>query len=289
MINVSLDLYKTFYMVAKLKSMTLAADELMVSQPAVSKSIKTLEDQVGVTLFNRSNKGLELTEEGKMLYERIEPAIILISNAENQFNEFKDLNIGEIKIGISSVLTKCLLTNLIYEFGLKYPNIKISIINGLTNELIEKLNKGHLDFVIFNESHKVENNVDLEKLTSLDYKFFYNPKYFSNINPLKLKDIEEYPLILQPKESNTRMFLEDYCKKNFNPKLEVVSQDLICHFVRKGLGIGFAFENLIDNDLVKVNFGVSMTTNIFLAKNKSLEPSFASKIFIKELKKSLKK
>lgn len=287
MANVNLELYRTFYVVAKCNNMTKAAEELLVSQPAVSKAIRTLEEQIGGTLFNRSKKGINLNEEGKMLFERIKPAMELIQNAENEFGEYQKLNTGEIKIGISSVLSKCLLTDTLYSFGMKYPNIKISIVNGLASDLIDKLNNGQLDFVIFNEAHNDEKSVETEKLTSLDYCFFYNPRYF-NVEAIKIRDMLKYPLILQPKTSNTRKFLESYIHESFNPRMEVVSQSLICDFVRQGLGIGYAFEKLVDDDLVKIKFGVSMTTNILLAKNKSVGFSFAAKTFIKELKNNLK-
>ena len=99
--NIDLELYKVFYIVAKNKHMTKASEELHISQPAISQSIKKLEDQLGGTLFLRSNKGMELTEEGKMFYEYVKGALKLINNAENEFTSFKDLTRGEIKIGCS--------------------------------------------------------------------------------------------------------------------------------------------------------------------------------------------
>ena len=71
--NVNLELYRIFYVVAKHKHMTKASEELCISQPAISQSIKKLEDQLGGTLFLRSNKGMELTEEGKMFFEYLSP------------------------------------------------------------------------------------------------------------------------------------------------------------------------------------------------------------------------
>ena len=107
--NVNLELYRIFYVVAKNNHMTKASEELFISQPAISQAIKKLENQIGGTLFLRSNKGMELTEEGKMLYEHIKGALELIDNAENEFTSFKDLSKGEIKIGCSTTLTKLIL------------------------------------------------------------------------------------------------------------------------------------------------------------------------------------
>ena len=128
--NVDWNLYKVFYIVAKYKSMTKASEVLFVSQPAISKSIKTLEEQIGVSLFNRSSRGINLTEEGKVLFNRIAPAFLSIQNAEDELNNFNDLNVGEIKIGISTVLTKCLLLDSIYKFKTQYPNVKINFTFG---------------------------------------------------------------------------------------------------------------------------------------------------------------
>lgn len=289
--DISLDLYKHFYVVSKYKNMTRAAEELMVSQPAISKSIKQLEIQIGAPLFNRSSRGLELTSEGKMLYNRIKPALELIQNAENEFEEYKELNTGEIKIGISSVLTKCLLLDTLTSFKLKYPNVKISIINGLTSNLIKELNEGKLDFVIYNEVEENPKNVDIEDLTKLQYSLFYNPLYYDLSNIKKIEELKDFPLILQSKESNSRQFFDKYTKNSFDAYMEVMSQDLICQLVDKGLGIGFAFDKLIDlnySNLKKYNLTQIPQTNIKIAKNKGLKPSFASKTFIKELKKELK-
>ena len=147
--NVDLELYRVFYTVAKHKHMTKASEELHISQPAISQSIKKLEDQLGGTLFLRSNKGMELTEEGKMFYEYVKGALELINNAENEFTSFKDLSKGEIKIGCSTTLTKLVLINALKDFHLDYPNININITNDLTSNLINDLKLGKLDVVLF--------------------------------------------------------------------------------------------------------------------------------------------
>ena len=157
--NIDLELYKVFYIVAKNKHMTKASEELHISQPAISQSIKKLEDQLGGTLFLRSNKGMELTEEGKMFYEYVKGALELINNAENEFTSFKDLTKGEIKIGCSTTLTKLILMDALKEFHKEYPNININITNNLTSNLINDLKLGKLDFVIFNESNIKETNL----------------------------------------------------------------------------------------------------------------------------------
>lgn len=286
MMNVDLELYKVFYVVAKNKHMTRASEELHISQPAISQSIKKLEDQLGGTLFLRSNKGMELTEEGKMFYEYVKGALELIGNAENEFTSFKDLSKGEIKVGCSTTLTKLILMDALENFHKDYPNININIVNGLTSNLINDLKLGKLDFVIFNESNVKENNLYLEKIKELKQGFVYNPDYYTD-NVKTFSDLNKLPLILQNGESNSRKLL-DYIALQEHvkliPRMEVVSQELISEFVNIGLGVGFVIIDLANRNFknlkeLEINKTIP-NINVYLALNKSVLLTFASKKFL---------
>ena len=288
--NIDLELYKVFYAVAKNKHMTRASEELHISQPAISQSIKKLEEQLGGTLFLRSNKGMELTEEGKMFFEYVKGALELIKNAENDFTSYKDLTKGEIKIGCSTTLTKLLILDTINEFHKKYPNINFQIENDLTSTLINDLKLGKLDFVIFNESDIKEKNLNLEKLCEMNQGFIYNSNYYKDdIN--SFLDLNKYPLILQKKESNSRKLLDYITSQNsikLHPKMEVVSQELVTEFTNIGLGIGFTIIDLAKRKYpnlkeLKINNKIP-NINIFLATNKSISLPFASKKFLEEFR-----
>ena len=286
MMNVDLELYKVFYVVAKNKHMTRASEELHISQPAISQSIKKLEDQLGGTLFLRSNKGMELTEEGKMFYEYVKGALELIGNAENEFTSFKDLSKGEIKVGCSTTLTKLILMDALENFHKDYPNININIVNGLTSNLINDLKLGKLDFVIFNESNIKENNLYLEKIKELKQGFVYNPDYYTD-NVKTFSDLNKLPLILQNGESNSRKLL-DYIALQEHvkliPRMEVVSQELISEFANIGLGVGFVIIDLANRNFknlkeLEINKTIP-NINVYLALNKSVLLTFASKKFL---------
>lgn len=286
MMNADLELYKVFYVVAKNKHMTRASEELHISQPAISQSIKKLEDQLGGTLFLRSNKGMELTEEGKMFYEYVKGALELIGNAENEFTSFKDLSKGEIKVGCSTTLTKLILMDTLENFHKDYPNININIVNGLTSNLINDLKLGKLDFVIFNESNVKENNLYLEKIKELKQCFVYNPDYYTD-NVKTFSDLNKLPLILQNGESNSRKLL-DYIALQEHvkliPRMEVVSQELISEFANIGLGVGFVIIDLANRNFknlkeLEINKTIP-NINVYLAMNKSISLTFASKKFI---------
>ena len=114
--NINFELYRIFYTVANTKNITKAAEELMISQPAISKSIKNLEEQLGGQLFIRTKRGVILTDEGKEFYNYIKRAMEYIYNAESKFTDLINLNTGTIKIGISSTLTKEFLIPYLEEF-----------------------------------------------------------------------------------------------------------------------------------------------------------------------------
>ena len=287
--NIDLELYRIFYIVAKHKHMTRASEELHISQPAISQSIKKLEEQLDGTLFIRSNKGMELTSEGKMFYDYVKGALELINNAENEFTSFKDLSKGEVKIGASTTLTKIILMDALKKFHKDYPNIEINITNDLTSNLLIDLNKGKLDFVIFNEGDIKETNIKVNQIAELKQGFLYNPDFF-NDNIKKVDELNNYPLIMQKKESNSRKFIDEQMLKQnilLKPKTEVVSQDLVIEFTEAGFGIGFGIIELAKKNYphlkeMSVNKKIPKT-KIYIAENKSINLPFASKKFIEYL------
>lgn len=288
--NVNLELYKTFYVVAKYKHMTKASEELHVSQPAISQAIKKLEEELGGALFVRSNKGMDLTEEGEMFYSYVSGALKLINDAENEFGSFKKLTKGELKIGCSASLTKLVLLQALKEFHQDYPGIKINVVNELTSNLISDLKLGKLDFVIFNESDIKEEGLKLRKLKELKMGFVYNPECFKD-KIVNIEDLNNYPLILQKEASNTRKFLDNLLLAKgirLVPKMEVVSQDLIMEFANIGLGFGFGFVDLAKEkykNLHEIDLNKELpSTSVYLGVNKDMSLSFASKTFIKYLK-----
>ena len=121
------ELYKVFYYVAKNQNITQAANELMVSQPAISKSIKVLEDELNTKLFNRKNNGVSLTNAGEIIYNKIKKSIELIVSAEEDLKSLNNMEKGTINIGAGNTIIQKYLIFYIEEFHKKYPNIDIKI------------------------------------------------------------------------------------------------------------------------------------------------------------------
>lgn len=252
--NINFELYRVFYAVANNGNITKASQELNISQPAISKSIKNLEEQLGGTLFIRTKKGVILTEEGKEFYNYIKQAIEYITNAENKFTDLINLEVGCIKIGISTTLTKEFLLPYLEKFHILYPKIDIQILTNQTFELLPKLRNGLIDIVILNLNNKnYDNDIDIIKCKKINDCFIVNNKYLDLINKkLSLNDLNNYPLILQTKGSNTRDFLDSIAKDNnivFNPNIELASYTLVVEFTKIGFGIGYATKEYIHKEL----------------------------------------
>ena len=251
--NVNLELYKVFISVAKNKNITKAANELCISQPGVSKSIKNLEEQLNCTLFIRTKSGVQLTQEGNMIYEKLTDAIEIIDNAEKSLMEMINMENGYLNIGVSNTLTRNFLLKYIEEFHQLYPNIKIQIYTNPTSELITKARNGIVDLIILNLPYNVPNDFYMQKLKNIQDCFIANKnfEYLKN-KSLNLNELNNYPLILMAKNSNTRTFLDDFClKQNITliPEMELASYSLVVEFIKSGFGIGMVTKDFVKEEL----------------------------------------
>ena len=251
--NINFELYKTFCSVAKNRNITKAANELMISQPAVSKSIKTLEKQIGCVLFVRTKYGVNLTEEGNLLYNNLKVAIEIIENAEEKLQETLNLKQGTLSIGVSNTLTQKYLLHYIEKFHQLYPNIKIKILTNPTFQSITQVRNGIIDFIILNLPYTLPNDFKQIKLKKINDCFIANNNWKELKNKIiPLKDIQKYPLILIAKGSNTRTFLDDFCNKNniiLTPEMELASHSLVTSFTKIGLGIGYSTKEFLKAEL----------------------------------------
>lgn len=286
--NIDYELYRIFYIVAKNGNITRASKELLISEPAVSKSIKNLEGYLGAPLFTRTKKGVNLTTEGITLYEYISKGIEYFKSGEAKFNELINLESGTIRIGINTTLTKEFLMPYLETFHKLYPNINIEIRTNLTSELKSMLKDGLIDMHILNlTNEETKNDFNIIKCKTITDCFVSNKPIKEKIS---IKELNNYPLILQDKNSNTRKFLDDFANKyeiTLKPKIEIGSYYLVSEFSRIGLGIGYITKNYIKNNLDnKELFIVPIkekipSREIGILLNKNTTPNFSTKELIK--------
>lgn len=288
--NISLDYYRIFYVVAKTGNITRAANELMISQPAISKCIKQLEEQLGGQLFVRTKRGVVLTEEGQEFYKYIEQALEFINNAEHKFSEMIHLETGIIKIGISATLTKKFLMPYLEIFHKLYPKIKIQIQTALAARLFSLLRQGLVDIVIVNLPVEKMNDIEVTKVREVQDCFIVGEAYKDLVNKkIHLKDLANYPLVLQSPGSVTRSFLDNFAEQNgvvFQPDMVMSGFSLVVEFTRIGFGIGYTTEDYILDKLnskkvYKLNVVPEIPKRgIGLCYSKRTIPSFCTKKLI---------
>lgn len=250
--SADLELYRVFCEVVKYKNISKTAENMYISQSAITQSIQKLENMLGGKVFYRSKIGVELTEEGKNLYEYIKDSIETMSNAENIFSKYINLEKGKIRIGGGNTLISSLIFEPLLNFMKQYPHIEISISSGITDVLMRELANGELDIVVLNLPYtsKKYANVEMIPLRETTFSFFASKEYLREHPIEQLKEIENHTLILPKNLSIKRKILNEYCQKE-NLKLkanyEVSSSSLMKRMVLNKVGIGFLnTENLSD-------------------------------------------
>ncbi len=251
--NINYETYKIFYHVANTKSISKSAEELCISQPAVSWQIKNLENQIGCTLFTRTKKGVILTKEGEILFAYVKKGIEAFSNGENILTNYKNLDVGTIRIGASTTVCRHCVMPYLEEFHKLYPNIDIQIVNTLTENLLNDLRNGNLDLLVLNMPMKEYKDLNIIKLMDVQDTFVANQDYYNKTKGMiSINDLKKYPLLIQKSPSNTRAYLDAYLKENnitIIPKMEIVSYNLIMDFASSGFGIAYATKEFVGSEL----------------------------------------
>lgn len=295
--NINLELYKTFYYVAKNESISRAANELLISQPAISKAIKTLEDQLNTNLFIRKRDGVELTEAGETIYKKIKDAMDLIGSAENDLKTLTNMESGTINIGASKTIIHEFLMPYIKSFHKAHPNINIKIHTDKTSDIIKKAKMGIIDVIFTNLPYNLPQEFNEFKLIDLHDCFVANEDFSEYKNKkLTIKDLENLPLLVLTKGTATRIRLDNFCEENnihIKPAMEFSSNTLIKEFTEEGFGIGLLNEEHIKEELqsgklFKLDINLTLKEKylgmVYNKENKSL----VAKNFIKYIKDSIK-
>lgn len=261
------NLYKTFIAVAKHKNITKASEELLISQPALTLQIKQLEENLGGELFVRKNKGVELTMLGQMLFEKANSMVEQMSNLENIGKLQAALELGILRIGSSSSNCNQIIAKYLIKFVKIYPNLKITMIRGTSESLLEKLEKNLVD-IIFTDTAEFPVPYECVKKFPVEYQLIGNIDYFNKFKNTAF-DKSEYlksSLILPNERNNSRKYIDVYCRQNgikITPKYELDNYKLVYEFVKNGLGIAFvSLEYYQDKINAKEVYPLSPSTKI---------------------------
>lgn len=253
--DINLEYYKIFYYVASAGSFTKAGEELCISQPAVSQSIKLLEDILGTKLFIRVPKGVKLTPEGEALYSYVKRGYEYIKLGEEQFQKMLDLEHGEIRIGASDMTLEFYLLPYLERFHERYPGIKVSVTNAPTPSTLALLYEGKIDFGVVSEPFQLKSGVQYQIVRKIRDIFVAGGK-FNNLNgkTMEYTDLEKLPIISLEQNTSTRKYVNDYLHDKgvvLNPEFELATSDMIVKFAIRNLGVGCVVEDFAKEALEK--------------------------------------
>lgn len=296
--NIDLNAYKTFYLVAKYKSFTKASQELFISQPAVTQTIKKLEDQLNIELFNRSANGkITLTAAGEVVYYYAEKIFNLAVANKIIVQQAKDASFEVINIGVPTHIGSFYLVKYLKMFNEKYPNVKFNIINKKSDEMIIMLKKRELDVVIDTNMNDFRDDlISTIKILDLDSCFVCSEKYknIARKEKIELNELMRYPLILPGETTSNRKMIDYKFKEKgitLKPLIEANSSSISRQLIIEGIGIGWMIKEFVQEDIDKhilyelnVNFE-QVLTPVSIAYNKKFNHDII-KEFIKIFKQN---
>lgn len=292
--NINLNLYKTFYEVALHGSITEAVKKTYTSQPAISKSIKKLEEELQTTLFYRSQSGITLTPQGEELFYYIKKAYHNLLIAKRSFLERENLQRGKLSIGVPSQIGTFYLFEDIAKFHELYPNIEITIISKSTTQLLTLLETHEIDFMIDTSPIFTTRSDMIIKPLSVINNCFVAHKNFQYSRPItSLKQLADIPLILPIPGTSNRNELDEVFEMNqidIHNVFHIHTSEMIIGAIKRNLGIGYVIEDLVKDDikrgeLEKLNIIEKLPTitiNLVYIKNYLTEaPKFFIEHYIK--------
>lgn len=282
----SLSSYKVFMTVASTGNISRAARELYISQPAISKSIRKLEEHLGVPLFERSSRGVTLTEPGRLLYQHVQTAFETLSEGEEQIKRAGSLGIGHLRLGVSTTLCKYILLPYLKGFIAANPHITISITCQSTNQTLELLEAGRIDVGLIGKPSSTR-TLDFYSLGEIEDIFVATSAYMDNLRlregDLGKNILEAATFMLLDKENMTRQYIDDYLLENqiqVQHLLEVTTMDLLIEFAKIGLGVAcvvksFVLPELQAGRLLEIPLGIPIhkrEIGFTYRKNRNLTP-----------------
>jgi DNA-binding transcriptional LysR family regulator len=243
--QINLNQLRAFYFAAREKSVTKAAEILYVTQPAVTMQIKALEEALGLKLFKKYGKLLELTEVGTVLFDYGKKVFDTVEQMEYALKGYMELAQGSLTIGTTRSFARHLMPGLISRFQEEFPGVKISLKEGSSQEIANDLVEFKYDLGIIGRLP------DLRKLkvipyTKEEFRLVTSPQHrFTKEGEISYEDLKSEPIIIREKGSGSRHAILSLLRaKGLKPSVivEAGSVEFIKEYVMRGRGISFLYK-----------------------------------------------
>jgi len=242
--RINLNQLRAFFLSARERSITKAAQSLYVTQPAVTMQIKSLEQNLEVKLFRKSGKGLDLTDAGEVLFGYAERMFEIVEEMEYVLKGYANLTHGSLTIGTTRSFARHLMPGLLSRFQKRFPKVKVILKVGSSQEVAD----GVLDFkydvgIIGRLPYK--SKLKVIPYTKEEFCLVVSPQHrFAKREEVSLHDLHEEPIIIRENGSGSRYaVLSLLSSHDINPSvlLEAGSVEFIKEYIIKGEGISFLY------------------------------------------------
>ncbi|MBB5172310.1 LysR family transcriptional regulator [Texcoconibacillus texcoconensis] len=274
-----------FLEITKQKSFTKAAEQLLFAQPAISKGIKSLEKELGLQLFHRSDKKITLTDEGDVFLKHAKAILSQVNNAKLEMAELRGLEKGVVNIGLPSMAGSYFFPKIIVDFKRIYPHIDISIFEAGTKQIQAMIEQGKIDMgaVVLDDT-----NNNLETVPFLEEEMVVClPKEHPLAHQpfISYEQLAQEPLVLFKEGYFQRDIITEVSKRTGltpNITFETNQISLTKSLTRRGLGVTLFLKMVIeeDEDLVPVSIDPPYYLTLALAWKKNAYLSKANQVFI---------
>lgn len=246
--------YRIFFEVAKAGSISKAAKLLYISQPAISKSILRLEENLEIALFTRTSKGVSLTPEGQIFYEYLQNAFSAIEAGETHLAKIKQFNIGKITVGTSNTLCKYILLPYLNRFMKENPHTMVSIFTQSSDETSFLLSENKIDIGLVAKPARTQ-SMSYISIMKIHDIFVASPAYLSSLKHIfnnNFDPLRDGNIMMLDKNNATRRFI-DSCiegsKLQLNQSIETGNMELLIEFAKTGIGIACVIKEFIQKEL----------------------------------------
>ncbi len=243
---------RVFYEAAQSKSFTAAAMKLSLTQPAVSRQMKSLEESCDLRLLDRIGKKILLTEEGKVLFEFADRMLKLDRQAEEAIADLKDLSRGALRIDSGFTFGDFYLPALLEVFHRKYPKITFQVSTGNSSQIIEDTLLHRNDLAITARDPKDEKLEVREITTDLLVAIVSSSHRFAKRKSIRLRELNGQPLLLREKGSSPRKIIDEIlAQKGISPQIimESASTSAIKTMVERGIGMAILSEQVAKKEI----------------------------------------
>lgn len=275
---------KVFHTVASRSSFTKASEELNISQPAVTKHIKEIENQLNTKLFDRKGTSIQLTQSGRILFEYAEKIRNIYRDLEFEIHQINQKHQGKLIIGASTTVAQYILPEILAKFKSYYKDIKIELITHNTEMVSELLKDGKIDLGII-EGESQSNYFDYQKFKADEIVLAAKTNHSLANKTLNVKYLYNVDLILREQGSGSLEFIQNRLREkeiaieNLNVVMQLGSSESIKQYLLHSdsfafLSISTIFNELKNNQLTIIdvkNFSIERNFHFILPKGEQSE------------------